>query len=179
MNLDLILHFDGGYLRPLKVDDIHEKYISGLNDPEVNRYLEVRHENQSETMVTKFVQCAQQSSNSVLFGIWLRDQDHHCGTLRLHGIDANKRSAHIGICIFDKKAWGKQVGTNAIATATKWAFEDLGLNCVEAGAYLENVGSQRAFMKAGYLWVKDIEGKFNLHDKPTTVKIYIAQKDFD
>ena len=38
MNFELILHFDGGYLRPLKVEDIHEKYISGLNDPEVNRY---------------------------------------------------------------------------------------------------------------------------------------------
>jgi [ribosomal protein S5]-alanine N-acetyltransferase len=179
MNLELILHFEGGYLRPLEVEDIHEKYISGLNDPEVNRYLQVRHENQSEETVARFIQSNQQSSDAVLFGIWLRDQDHHCGTLRLHGIDVTKRSAHIGICVFDKMAWGKQLGTKAIATATKWAFEGLGLNCVEAGAYLENVASQRAFMKAGYLWAQNIEGKFNLHDKPTTVKVYIAQKDFD
>ena len=179
MNFKLTLHFDDGYLRPLKVDDIHEKYISGLNDPVVNRYLEVRHENQSEQTVAKFVHSNQQSSDAVLFGIWLRDQVHHCGTLRLHGIDVHKRSAHIGICIFDKKAWGKQLGTKAIATATRWAFEGLGLNCIEAGAYIENVTSQRAFMKAGYLWLKDIERKFNLHDKPTTVKVYFAKKDFD
>lgn len=179
MNFELNLRFDGGYLRSLKVEDIHEKYISGLNNPKVNRYTEVRHEKQSEQTVAKFVQSNRQSADAVLFGIWIGDQYHHCGTLRLHGIDLAKRSAHIGICIFDEKAWGKQLGTKAIATATKWAFEDLDLNCVEAGVYPENVASQRAFMRAGYLWVNDIEGKFNLNGEPNTVKVYIAQKEFN
>jgi len=176
MNLKVKIHFDGGFLAPLKTQDVHEKYISGLNDPLVNRYLEVRHEEQSEESVKNFIQKNIMASDSVLFGIWLDSQKNHCGTLRLHEIDHNKKLAHIGICIFDKKSWGKQLGTKAIMTVTKWAFEDLGLNSVEAGAYQENVASQRAFLKAGYQWTKDIEDKFKLHGKITTVKIYIAKK---
>lgn len=178
MNLELILHFTGGYLRPLMVEDIHEKYISGLNDPEVNRYLEVRHEHQSEQSVARFIQSNQQASDAVLFGIWFRDQNHHCGTLRLHGINATKEFARIGICIFNKQAWGKRLGTNAIFTATNWAFEGLGINCIEARAYYENVASQRAFLSSGYRWVQDIEVQVNLQDK-RIVKSYLAQRNLD
>lgn len=48
MSPDTILNFEGGYLRPLKPEDVHAGYVSGLNDPEVNRYLDgVKHTKQT------------------------------------------------------------------------------------------------------------------------------------
>jgi ribosomal-protein-alanine N-acetyltransferase len=49
-----------------------------------------------------------------------------------------------------KTAWGMGYGTEALRLVTRYAFDDLGLNKLYAGMYAENVGSVRAFLKAGY-----------------------------
>jgi len=176
MSPEIVLSFNGGHLRPLKTKDIHDGYISGLNDREVNRYLEVRHTVQTEQSVFKFVQDNQQANDAVLFGIWRDGAQSHCGTLRLHGIEQSTGRAHIGVCIFDKSAWGHRIGSKAIASVTKWAISHLNMRDIEAGAYAENIASQKAFLCAGYEWRCDIPGKFVYEGKPTVVKIYVARK---
>ena len=176
MSPEIVLEFEGGYLRPLKHEDVHPGYVSGLNDPEVNRYLDgVKRVTQTEESVTEFVLHNQQSNNAVLFGIWLDKIQLHSGTVRLHGIEANHKTAHIGICLFDKTAWGKKLGYKAAEAVTRWAFETLRLRWVEAGAYSENIASQKTFLAAGYEWIYDIPGKYILEGKPATVKVYAAR----
>ncbi len=171
-----VLEFSGGYLRPLKLEDVHIGYVVGLNDPEVNRYLDgVKRVTQTEQSVTEFVRHNQHSDNAVLFGIWLNGVQHHCGTVRLHGIETHHKTAHIGICLFDKSAWGKKLGYKAAEAVTRWAFETLKLRWVEAGAYSENIASQKTFLAAGYKWIYDIPGKYILEGKPVTVKVYAAR----
>ena len=173
---EIVLEFGGGYLRPLKLEEVHPGYVSGLNDPEVNRYLVgVKRITQTEQTVTEFVLHNQQADNAVLFGIWLNGVQHHCGTIRLHGIETNHKTAHIGICLFDKSVWRKKLGYKAAETVTRWAFASLKLRWVEAGAYSENIASQKTFLAAGYEWIYDIPGKYILEGKPTTVKVYAAQ----
>lgn len=175
MNLEIVLEFEGGHLRPLTPEDMHPGYVSGLNDYEVNRYLEVRRVAQTEKSVAEFVRHNQQADNAVLFGIWQAGGKFHCGTLRLHGVDHYHKTAHIGVCLFDKSAWGKRLGTKAIMTVTRWVFDTLGLRWVEAGVYAENVASKKAFLAAGYEWVYDIPDKYILESKPALVKIYVAR----
>lgn len=175
MSPDTILRFEGGYLRPLKIVDVHAAYVSGLNDPDVNRYLDgVKHTKQTTQGVIDFVAANEVSANSVLWGIWQENSKNHCGTVRLHGIEYHHKTAHIGVCLFDKTVWGQHLGKKAISAATQWAIGVLGLRWVEAGAYLDNIASQRTFLSAGYSWVFDIPGKYMLEGKPTTVKVYAA-----
>ena len=176
MNPEIILAFSGGSLRALKSEDIHQGYIAGLNDNQVNRYLEVRHSVQTEQSVLKFIQDNQQARNDVLFGIWRDGQQYHCGTIRLHSAEDLKRSAHIGLCIFDKSAWGHGLGSKAIACVTKWAINDLDLRWIEAGIYEENIASQKAFLSAGYEWIADIPQKYILDGNPAVIKIYAKRK---
>ena len=176
MNPEIVLAFNGGILRPLKSEDVHQGYIAGLNDNQVNRYLEVRHIVQTEQSVLKFICDNQQAKNEVLFGLWRDGEQHHCGTVRLHGIEDIKRSTHIGLCIFDKSAWGYGLGSNAIACVTKWAIEDLNLRWIEAGIYEENIASQKAFLSAGYEWISDTSGKFILNGNSAVIKIYAKRK---
>ena len=176
MNLEVILEFEGGYLRPLKPEDVHLGYISGLNDPEVNRYLVgAKQTTQTEQSVGDFVKYNQHSSDGLLFGIWQTGDERHCGTVRLHGIEYYHRTAHIGACLFDKSAWGKQLGSKAIMAATRWAFDTLELRWVEAGAYAENIASQKAFLAAGYRWVYDVPDKYIFEGKPMEVKVLAAR----
>lgn len=177
MSPDTILKFEGGYLRPLKITDVHAGYVSGLNDPEVNRYLDgVKHTKQTTQSVLDFVAANEASINSVLWGIWREGSESYCGTVRLHGIEHYHKTAHIGVCLFDKAVWGQHLGKKAISAVTQWAIDVLGLRWVEAGAYVDNVASQRAFLSAGYSWVFDIPGKYMLEGKPTTVKVFAARK---
>lgn len=176
MSPDVILRFEGGYLRPLKTADVHPAYVSGLNDPDVNRYLDgVKRAVQTTQSVIDFVAADEVSSGSVLWGIWQDAATTHCGTVRLHGIEYHHKTAHIGVCVFDKAAWGQKLGQKAISAVTQWAINDLGLLWVEAGAYAENVASQKAFLSAGYSWSFDIHGKYILNGLPATVKVFSAR----
>jgi ribosomal-protein-alanine N-acetyltransferase len=175
MSPGTVLYFDGGHLRALKPADVHADYVSGLNDPDVNRYLDgVKHTSQTLQSVIDFVAANDASANSVLWGVWRADSAAHCGTVRLHGIEHHHKTAHIGVCLFDKTAWGRHLGKNAVNTVTQWALAELGLRWVEAGAYAENIASQNTFLAAGYSWVFDIPGKYVLEGKPTTVKVFAA-----
>lgn len=179
MKVEEVLNFDGGFLRPLNTSEVHAGYISGLNDPDVNRYLDaVKHKKQTFESVSEFVATNEVSSNSVLWGIWREGFDIHCGTVRLHGIEHYHKTAHIGICIFDKSAWGQHLGKKAISAVTNWGFNKLDLRWIEAGAYAKNIASQKAFISAGYSWIYNIPGKYIFEGKATTVKVFAAIKSY-
>lgn len=170
------LPFDGGVLRTLLPDDVHSSYIDGLNDPEVNHYLVgVSQETQTKSTVSQFIECNLTAPDGILFGVWKGQGECHCGTVRLHGIEGVHMTAHIGVCLFDRGAWGAGLGSKGISAVTQWALNNLGLRWVEAGIYEENVASQKAFLRVGYEWKFDIPGKYLLHGEPASVKIYAMQ----
>jgi RimJ/RimL family protein N-acetyltransferase len=156
--------YKGGVIRPCTEEDVDKRYVSGLNDPEVNKYLEVRHEKQDQQSVSEFVTENRLSSDSILFGIF---PDAICGlvgTVRLHKISIRSRSCHIGLCIFEKSYWGKGIGSQSIALVTHWAFNSLRLRRVIAGVKNDNTASQRAFVKSGYNRIEtDIKKPISYH----------------
>lgn len=174
MSSEFTLYFSGGYLRQLKPTDVFSGYVAGLNDPEVNKYLEVRHNKQTIESVTDFVSTNERSSTSCLFGIWPDNSSRFIGTVRIHGIDRLSKKGHIGICLFEKTAWRQGFGSKAIRSATRWAIESQGLRWIEAGAYESNIASQKMFLSSGYEWVSDITGKYLLNGKPATIKVFAA-----
>lgn len=177
MNLEIILTFHNGYLRVLKPNDVTFDYVSGLNNPEINKYLDtVRQTTQTTQSVKEFISNNLQSVNSVMLGIWKKNNENICGTIRIHGIDTFHKIANIGVCIFEKSTWGHGLGSNAITTATKWAMDYLDLRWIEAGIHEDNIGSQKAFLNAGYEWITNIPGKYLFEGKPSVVKIYANRK---
>lgn len=95
MTPEITLNIQGGLLRVLLPDDIHPAYVKGLNDREVNRYLDgVKRNIQTTQSVFDFVQVNRYSDSSVLWGIWEDGRHLHCGTVRLHGTDPYHKAAH-------------------------------------------------------------------------------------
>jgi len=169
------LSISGGCLRPLLPEDVHQGHIAGLNDPEINKYLvSVRARTQTYETVNEFVSTDFLSEDAVLFGIWAKNHQKHCGTVRLHRINRAERTASIGICIFEKEVWGRSIGADAIRAVSRWAFEYLGICAIEAGAYAENIGSWRAFLKAGYVVAEDIRDRYKLEGKSVVVRKLVA-----
>jgi RimJ/RimL family protein N-acetyltransferase len=147
------------FLRPLMEEDVGEDYLGWMRDPLVTRYLESRDRTQTLDTLRTFVRNMNASARDYLFGIFLAQGEEHIGNIKIGNIREPHRSADLGLIIGRRSVWGKGYGSEAIALATRHAFEQLGLNKLWAGMYAENLGSYHAFIKAGYREV----GRFRRH----------------
>ena len=137
----------GAFLRPIVEDDVTEQYVEGLNDPEVHRFLVgPRRDRQTAASVREFVRMNREDPAAILFGLFVGDMLR--GTARLH--DIGEEGAFLGLAIFDKSLWGQGWGTRIVEGVTRFALGELGIARVRAIIEDDNVGSQRAFQRAGY-----------------------------
>lgn len=142
--------------RTLTKEDVSEEYVAWLNDPEVNQFLETRFSMQNLETCEQFVMQMQNDSASFLFGIFNKELDKHMGNIKLGFINVRHSSCQLSLFIGEKSQWGKGFATESIQAVTQWGFNELGLKRIEAGCYDNNMGSLRAFLKAGYA----VEGFF-------------------
>ncbi|NEO02081.1 MAG: GNAT family N-acetyltransferase [Moorea sp. SIO3I7] len=145
--------------RTLKLDNVTETYVSWLNDPDINRYLEIRYSIHNLESCGEFVRQMNADPSQYLLGMFMAEDNRHIGNIKLGFIQNYHLRGQLSLLIGDKTIWGKGLATEAIRTVTKWGFETLGLARIEAGCYEENLGSLKAFIKAGY----QVEGFFRKH----------------
>lgn len=136
-------------LRELTPGEVSDRYVAWLNDPQVNRYLESRFVCHTAESVRSFVAATADDDASRLFGMFL-DGTRHIGNIKIGPINTQHRSADVGLIIGERSEWGRGYATEAIAQATRHGFDVLGLRKLNAGCYAGNVGSARAFEKAGW-----------------------------
>jgi len=150
---EILLQTDNILLRPLKVTDVTNEYVDGLNDPEVNRYLvAVRQHRQTKDSVKQYVKADWENPLSILFGIFIKaDENSFVGTIRVHNIDYFHFSASIGICLFAKRAWKNGYAYKALRLIKEYLFKDVQMHYLEAGIYADNLGSIKCFSNAGFV----------------------------
>ena len=102
------------YLKPISANDISEKYINWLNDPESNKYLEVRHKIQTESLVINYINNLRQIEGCDLFGIFIKSSEAIVGTLGITNYDKNNKRIEYGLLIGDKIS--RQMGIGGLAT---------------------------------------------------------------
>ncbi len=135
----------------LTPEHVTDSYVSWLNAPEINRYLESRFVTHTVESTRAFVALVLASPNSLFLGIKSHQLGRHVGNIKLGPIDPHHETGDIGILIGDKAAWGKGIATSAIEAISEIAGNRLKLRKLTAGCYASNAGSQRAFEKAGFV----------------------------
>jgi RimJ/RimL family protein N-acetyltransferase len=138
------------YLRPVKISDARPEYVRWLNNREINQFLEIRFIKHTLQSLTKYIAKVSRDKNIIFLAIILKDGDKHIGNIKLGPIDRNHKLAEIGIMIGDKESWGKGYATETIKLLTEYAFDKLKLHKITAGAYENNIGSIKAFLKRGF-----------------------------
>lgn len=152
----LTLRSERVQLRRLAPEDATPTYAAWLNDPEVNRFLEVRYHTHTVESCREFIVAMNASQDQYLFGIFLVDSGRHVGNIKLGFIDRRNLSGQVSLFLGDKSTWGRGYATEAIRLITTYGFEQLGLERAEGGIYEDNLGSLRTFLKLGYT----VEGFF-------------------
>ena len=132
-------------------EHVTDSYVSWLNAPEINRYLESRFVTHTVESTRAFVASVLASPNSLFLGIKSHQLCRHVGNIKLGPIDPHHETGDIGILIGDKAAWGKGMATSAIETVCEIARNRLNLRKLTACCCASNAGSQRAFEKVGFV----------------------------
>jgi ribosomal-protein-alanine N-acetyltransferase len=138
------------YLREVRLSDADDRYYRWMNDPEVTSFLESRFYPISVESLRQYVTDRQTDRDSVFLAIIAKENDLHIGNVKLGPIDWIHRRAEIGILVGEKSLWGRGYATEAIRLVVDYAFRALDLHKVTAGCYENNLGSQKAFEKAGF-----------------------------
>jgi RimJ/RimL family protein N-acetyltransferase len=135
-------------------------YVRWLCDPAVNRYLESRFGVHTVDSTRAFVRACLDSPANLLLG--MRDLElggRHVGNIKLGPIDRHHGLAEVGLLIGEPQSWGRGLASAAIAMVRDIAADQLGLRKLTAGCYASNVGSEKAFLRAGF----EVEGRRRAH----------------
>lgn len=157
-------------LFPLTLGNVSEEYVRWLNDKAVNQFLECRFSEHSLHSTHEFVQHCLDDSSALLLGIRAGHlAGRHVGNIKVGPVDRNHETAEVGILIGDRDAWGKGIATDAIQVVKHVAKHELMLRRITAGCYQSNVGSWKAFTKAGFTIEGERPGHFLLNGKPESL----------
>lgn len=154
MNDDMYEHFIEGdrlYLREVRSEDVNGDYYQWMNDPEITRYTESRFYPYSLEQLRAYVASLDGKREAVFLAIIEKSSQRHVGNIKLGNIDWIHRRADIGVIVGAKDCWGRGYASEAIALISDYAFKKLNLHKVWAGCYANNLGSIKAFKKAGFI----------------------------
>ena len=154
------------YLREVRLSDVNENYYRWLNDPEVTQYLEVRYVPHSLENIRAFVTAMDGKSDEIFMAICLRENDRHIGNIKLGPINAMHGCGDVSLLIGEKDCWGHGYATEAIRLCCRFAFAVRNLRKLNAGVYAANVGSKRAFEKAGFREEGRLRGQSMVAGRP-------------
>ena len=136
-------------LSQLTQSDITEEYIAWLNDPIVNKFLEVRHVHQTLETVTEYINDFYKDNEKYIWGIYSKE-DRLIGTVNLQDINRYHNVAELGLMIGNLDYWGKSASEDAIRLVLDFAFDTLELNRVTGGTYSTNIGMIFTYKRLGF-----------------------------
>lgn len=163
-------------VRDISLDDCNQTYVSWLKNTNVNQFLETRWIEQDVDTIKSFVKGQIESNNNYLFAITIKcsDQYKHIGNIKIGGINPHHHYSEISYFIGDESYHGKGIATKAIELVSDFAFKKLGVHRIQASFYEENIATQKALEKAGYVY----EGVWHercispITNKYSNVKVY-------
>ncbi|TSC59567.1 MAG: putative N-acetyltransferase [Candidatus Peregrinibacteria bacterium Greene0416_62] len=139
-------------LRIMEDRDATEEYAGWLNDPEVNRYLATKSATIKE--LQDYIQKKDLQADALFFGVYLKSNGAHIGTVKLEPIEPAQKRATIAVMIGNKMHWGKGYAAEAMKLLMDWCFNELKFDEVNLGVIAKNAAAIRAYEKLGFVETK-------------------------
>jgi RimJ/RimL family protein N-acetyltransferase len=140
--------FEGSLVRLRAVDEGDLTAINeGLWDPEVTEQMSIVWP-EARAQTRQFWESIRASDSNLLLAIETLAGEF-VGSVGLHGIDGRGRKAELGIWIA-RPHWDKGYGSDAVRTASRFAFREMNLQRVFLHVYDTNRRGIRAYERVGF-----------------------------
>jgi len=138
-------------IRDIEVKDISPEYVAWLNNPEVNKFLEVRFVEQTHRSVEDYIIAKlKDTRSSKHFGVYDKGGERLIGTVTLPSIKWKHLSSDLSFVIGHPDAQGKGYATEAVHGVAYYCFKHCGLVKLWAGYYDGHTGSAKVLAKNGF-----------------------------
>lgn len=139
------------YLRQLEDNDITDYYLENFRDETVLNFLEVTKNELSKESVLSYIQEGIKTKTYFMYAVCLIDNNEHIGNVKVGPIDKKQNISDLVTVIWNKEYWGKGLASEAIKLGNKLAFEKYNIRKLTGGMYSDNIGSIKAYTKAGWI----------------------------
>ena len=131
-------------------------YHRWLRDADVVRYIgrEELLEGVSFAAIEDYVKGLWADENIVFLAVQDRETDNFIGTAKIRTVDEQgmrSRYGDIGIMLGDRSCWGRGLATEVLRCVSRYAFDNLNVPKLTAGAMSPNTAVIRAFRRIGYV----------------------------
>lgn len=133
----------GFYLRKLEPEEIGQKYLDWVTDPEVTEFLALKYDKHSIESLKEFVRSCNETDSRFLFGVFT-NEDVHIGNFSIYNISRINKTFDFGYFIGEKEWWGKDAGLSCCLIGLKIAFDDMGLR--KTFTYVESINLKSRFV---------------------------------
>ena len=137
------------YLKELVTSDVSDDYLSWVNDPEITRFLEIKHQAFNKSDLIEFIIDCYKSTNKNLWGIYCNKTSKHIGNISIT-CDTDLGVFDGGYFIGDREYWGTSAAFEALTLMMKYGFDYCHMRRIIASAYSNNMSARFLFHKIGF-----------------------------
>jgi RimJ/RimL family protein N-acetyltransferase len=132
----------------VSIEHVSSNYVSWINDPEVNMYLETKG-NYTLDLLKSYIE-EQYNKEIYFWAIHLKSSNKHIGNIKIDPINEDLNSGEYGILMGDRLNWGKGYAKEATLRIVRYCFEDLGLSKITLGVIQDNINAVKLYEKIGF-----------------------------
>ena len=146
--------FEGKYLiiKPITHNELNDRYLSWVNNKEINRYLEVRYKKQNIRNLINYINYLRKKNNCDLFAVFTRENLEHIGNCTITSYNSNGHGcAEFGVMVGNSDAKKMGLGTEIHIILLEYFFSDPEIFRMNAGMCSENIKSWKTLESLGYI----------------------------
>ncbi|WP_230383620.1 GNAT family N-acetyltransferase [Pedobacter endophyticus] len=133
-------------LRKIEENDLEDIY-RGLSNPEVIKYYGIHYDSLPETLKQlQWFKALEENKTGIWWAICDKNDGHFIGAIGFNNLSNQHKKIEIGFWLLPK-FWGKGLIHEAAEVICNYAFDDLGINRIEAFVESENNNSKKALAK--------------------------------
>lgn len=138
------------YLSSLvKTDDL-SNYLSWMTNPLENEFILSAKANYSINELYAFIDLCNKDENTILLGIYDKENNNHIGNIKYDNINKLDKSAYLGILIGQQEYRKIGVASQIIPVSMRWLHEHLGIESIFLGVDNRNMHALNLYQKLGF-----------------------------
>lgn len=171
------LSFKHYYIQKMTVADVCDDYLTWINDPQVNEFLESKYTVWTMASLKDYVRSFENSKDKFLFTINDLHSNKYIGNGAISSVNYNTEVFYFGLFIGDQNYWGKNAAFETSMLLLQFGFEELNMRKVFGGAYANQLASRFVLKRVGMQQEAKLKEMSRYKDKFVDQVIYSLHKN--